>query len=235
MRLDTAAATPPSQARDAGSTAAFRRRLPTARIYCRPVCTGGAPRREPRAFTRARRRPSSRASARACAAARSSRRATPAWIPCGRPRAGGASRIEAGALNGGGVEGARRRAWADRPPAAARVEREFGVSPVGYAQTRGCCSRSAADRPAPAGHGEVALASGFSSVRRFNALFRRTRYRLNPKALRKPRRTGADADIGSSSPTCRPPLDWPALLAFLGEPRRRRRRGGQGSRSTAAR
>jgi AraC family transcriptional regulator of adaptative response / DNA-3-methyladenine glycosylase II len=63
--------------------------------------------------------------------------------------------------------------------------------------------------------GEVALASGFGSLRRFNALFAE-RYRLAPTAVRKSRRaTASDADIACEA-CYRPPLDWESLMGFLG-------------------
>ena len=63
----------------------------------------------------------------------------------------------------------------------------------------------------------VADASGFQSVRRFNALFRE-RYRLNPESLR--RRTNGtsrerQAPNLSLTLAYRPPLAWRPLLAFL--------------------
>ena len=61
--------------------------------------------------------------------------------------------------------------------------------------------------------GEVAFASGFSSLRRFNALFQE-RYRLNPTALRRSRLSGPPETL-SCEVACRPPLVLDALLAFL--------------------
>jgi AraC family transcriptional regulator of adaptative response / DNA-3-methyladenine glycosylase II len=72
----------------------------------------------------------------------------------------------------------------------------------------------------------VADASGFQSVRRFNALFR-DRYRLNPESLRRravSNGTKRAARAGEGQPgeanlrltmSYRPPLAWPALLGFL--------------------
>jgi AraC family transcriptional regulator of adaptative response / DNA-3-methyladenine glycosylase II len=61
---------------------------------------------------------------------------------------------------------------------------------------------------------EVALASGFASVRRFNALWKE-RYRMPPSRLRKdaairtlPARLGFELAY-------RPPYDWESMLAFL--------------------
>jgi AraC family transcriptional regulator of adaptative response / DNA-3-methyladenine glycosylase II len=65
---------------------------------------------------------------------------------------------------------------------------------------------------------EVAFASGFSSLRRFNDAFN-TRYRMPPTRLRKKAREGADA-LGQNE-TCtlrlsyRSPYDWNGILAFL--------------------
>ncbi len=61
---------------------------------------------------------------------------------------------------------------------------------------------------------DVAYASGFSSVRRFNHLFR-TRYRMNPGALRKPSLVTDGAESVSLKLAYRPPLEWDALLAFF--------------------
>jgi AraC family transcriptional regulator, regulatory protein of adaptative response / DNA-3-methyladenine glycosylase II len=62
---------------------------------------------------------------------------------------------------------------------------------------------------------EVALASGFQSVRRFNALFRK-RYRMNPSALRRHVEGGEQLDGLFFELSYRPPLDWASLLSFLG-------------------
>ena len=66
---------------------------------------------------------------------------------------------------------------------------------------------------------EVAFASGFGSVRRFNALFKQ-RYRLQPGRLRRHMRGAAAAapaaDALKFELSFRPPYDWPAVSAFLG-------------------
>ncbi len=66
---------------------------------------------------------------------------------------------------------------------------------------------------------EVAFASGFGSVRRFNALFKQ-RYRLRPSQLRGQLRQHASAsgaaDVLKFELSFRPPYDWPAVSAFLG-------------------
>ena len=61
---------------------------------------------------------------------------------------------------------------------------EFGVSPIEYAQTQRLllAKRLLTDTALPVT--EIALASGFASVRRFNALFK-ARYRMSPGRLRE--------------------------------------------------
>jgi AraC family transcriptional regulator of adaptative response / DNA-3-methyladenine glycosylase II len=63
---------------------------------------------------------------------------------------------------------------------------------------------------------EVAMASGFGSLRRFNFLFKE-RYRLTPSALRKGAAGGGDRDGGFTlSLGYRPPYRWDDMLRFLG-------------------
>ena len=65
---------------------------------------------------------------------------------------------------------------------------------------------------------EVAFASGFSSLRRFNDAFNR-RYRMPPTRLRKKATEDAAAIAESQTSTLqlsyRPPYDWKGILAFL--------------------
>jgi AraC family transcriptional regulator of adaptative response / DNA-3-methyladenine glycosylase II len=64
---------------------------------------------------------------------------------------------------------------------------------------------------------EVAYASGFGSLRRFNALFKQ-RYRLQPSQLRRHMRGGVppSADALNLELSFRPPYDWGAVSTFLG-------------------
>jgi AraC family transcriptional regulator of adaptative response / DNA-3-methyladenine glycosylase II len=60
---------------------------------------------------------------------------------------------------------------------------------------------------------DVAMASGFASLRRFNALLR-ARYRMTPGELRRSSASRA-ADQLAFEIAYRPPYDWPAIAAFL--------------------
>ena len=97
---------------------------------------------------------------------------------------------------------------------------EHGVTPLQYLQTRRLllAKQLLTDSRLPVT--QVALASGFRSVRRFNAAFAE-RYRLSPSRLRRdgaPASRGA-ADAGRVEMTLgwRPPLDAPSLLRFFAQ------------------
>lgn len=91
---------------------------------------------------------------------------------------------------------------------------EFGVAPVDYAQTQRLllAKRLLTDTGMPVV--DVAMASGFASLRRFNHLFRE-RYRMTPLQLRRDAGPAGDIDRLSFELAYRPPYDWEALVAFL--------------------
>jgi len=60
---------------------------------------------------------------------------------------------------------------------------------------------------------EIALASGFQSIRRFNEAFK-SRYRKSPSELRKTRSQNATDGLSLKIPI-RLPYDWPAVMAYL--------------------
>ena len=98
-------------------------------------------------------------------------------------------------------------------------EAALGVSPLQYLQTRRLllAKQLLTDTRLPVT--QVALSSGFGSVRRFNAAFA-THYGLNPSQLRRAGTPAAPGDAGlcgSIRLAYRPPLDVPALLAFFAQ------------------
>ncbi len=93
------------------------------------------------------------------------------------------------------------------------------VSPLQYLQTRRLllAKQLLTDTQLPVT--QVALSSGFGSVRRFNAAFA-AHYGLNPSQLRRAGAPAAPGDAGlcgSIRLAYRPPLDVPALLAFFAQ------------------
>ena len=117
-------------------------------------------------------------------------------------------------LEEGGIEALAGRIGITSRHLRRLFDAEFGVSPIEYAQTQRLllAKRLLTDTSLPVL--DVALASGFRSLRRFNALIR-TRYRMPPSRLRK---DAAPVTLPSSMGfelAYRPPYDWDAMLGFL--------------------
>ncbi|MCU5774217.1 helix-turn-helix domain-containing protein [Erwiniaceae bacterium BAC15a-03b] len=98
------------------------------------------------------------------------------------------------------------------------VQKELGVSPVEIRQTRRLLLAKQLLTETRLPVTEVAFASGFSSLRRFNDAFN-AQYRLSPSRLRKEAADDSHPFMASETSTLqlsyRPPYDWQAMLAFL--------------------
>ena len=211
-------------ARDARFDGIFFVGITSTGIYCRPVCPA-------KVSYPNRRRFFNTAAAAEQAGYRPCLRCRPELAP-GRavldavPRLAtiAAHRISAGALNGRGVPDLARELGVSERHLRRALEREIGVSPVELAQT--CrlllAKRLLAETSLPVTR--IAFASGFQSLRRFNAIFRE-RYRMSPVALRRgtpgapshraPSASDASPDYVQLSLAYRSPLDWAALLGFF--------------------
>ena len=97
-------------------------------------------------------------------------------------------------------------------------EQQLRVSPLQYLQTRKllAAKQLLTDTALPVS--QVALASGFGSLRRFNAAVQQ-RYGLSPSQMRQGANSGTGLAAGSSRARLfwRPPLDANALFAFLAQ------------------
>lgn len=203
------------RARDARFDGRFFVAVSSTRIYCRPVCTVKPPRRENCRFY-----PS--AAAAESGGFRPCLRCRPELAPGNasvdattRLAQAAASLIEDRTLEEGNLEAiAGRLGITDRHLRRA-FGAEFGVSPVAFAQTQRLllAKRLLTDTALPVT--EIAFASGFGSVRRFNALFKQ-RYRLQPQQLRRAAPAADAPDTFHFELSFRPPYDWTALRAFLG-------------------
>ena len=102
------------------------------------------------------------------------------------------------------------------------LTKQLGVSPIQLMQTRRLLLAKQLLTDTKLSINEVALASGFKSLRRFNSLFKE-RYRLSPTALRKDSRktTGSECTFRLSY---RPPFCWDSILRYF---RRRYYRGAE--------
>jgi AraC family transcriptional regulator of adaptative response / DNA-3-methyladenine glycosylase II len=123
-------------------------------------------------------------------------------------------RIEGGALNEISVpELAAQMGISDRHLRRV-IQDEFGVSPNKLLETQRLLTAKLLLTDTSMPVTEVAYASGFASLRRFNDAFK-TNYRLNPSQFRRGAGRSKAADRFVFDLAYRPPLDWEALLHFL--------------------
>jgi AraC family transcriptional regulator of adaptative response / DNA-3-methyladenine glycosylase II len=187
----------------------------STRIYCRPICPAQTP-------GRARCRFFPGAATAEQAGFRPCLRCRPELAPgnapmdaVGRTARLAATRIGAGVMNDeGNLETLAGEMGVSSRHLRRVLRQEFGVSPVELAQTHRLLLAKQLLTETALPIIDVAFASGFASVRRFNALFR-SRYRLTPLDLRK--RKGAESRDQSIRLTLsyRPPFAWDSMLHFL--------------------
>src|SRR5262249_52676611 len=98
------------------------------------------------------------------------------------------------------------------------VQKELGVAPLQLLLTRRLLLAKQLLTETRLPVTDVAFASGFSSLRRFNDAFS-LRYRMPPTRLRRQANEGAGAIGAGTTSTLqlayRPPYDWNGVLAFL--------------------
>jgi AraC family transcriptional regulator of adaptative response / DNA-3-methyladenine glycosylase II len=189
-------------------------------IYCRSICPARTAKEE-----NVRYFPSAAAAAEAglrpCLRCRPEcSPGTPAWLGTSATVSRALRLISESALEDGGIESLAERLGIGGRHLRRLFLQHLGASPVAVAQTRRLhfAKKLIDDSRLPMS--EVALASGFGSIRRFNAAFRKT-YNRTPTQLRKLGRLVANVSADLSNDEYRfvlrfrPPFDWAALLAFL--------------------
>jgi AraC family transcriptional regulator of adaptative response / DNA-3-methyladenine glycosylase II len=181
-------------------------------IYCRPVCSGRTPKRENCTFHRS-------AAAAEAAGFRPCLRCRPELAPGmaavdaqARLARHAASLIESAPEAGEGLETVARRLGVTHRHLRRVFGAEFGVSPVAFAQTQRLLLAKRLLTDTDLSVTEVALASGFGSLRRFNALFR-SRYQLTPTDLRRRAPVARPMDALRFEVAYRPPYDWARQVA----------------------
>jgi AraC family transcriptional regulator of adaptative response / DNA-3-methyladenine glycosylase II len=188
----------------------------TTGVYCRPVCPARTPRRDRCQFF-------ANAAAAENAGFRPCLRCRPELAPgnavidsANRIASSAAQRIEAGALNEAGIDELAAEFGVSSRQLRRVVKRELGVTPTELAQTQRLllAKHLLTDSALPAI--EIAFASGFSSVRQFNAIFRE-RYGLSPTALRRSQSSRTAGQALTVRLGFRPPMAWPLLLKFLAD------------------
>lgn len=210
------------KARDARFDGSFFTGVTSTGIYCRPVCKVRTPRRENCRFF-----------------GHAAQAESAGFRPCLRCRPELAPQALTWSIQDASAILARQAArlldepdaWGDEAPTVERLaarlgvsdrhvrrifEAHLGVSPVQYLQTRRLLTAKQllADTDLPIT--QVALVSGYASVRRFNAAFVE-HYGLNPTQLR---REGTNRKTSRTQGTAvrlgyRPPYDVQAMLGFF--------------------
>jgi AraC family transcriptional regulator of adaptative response / DNA-3-methyladenine glycosylase II len=189
----------------------------TTGIYCRPICPARTPKRVNVTFF-ATATAAQGAGFRPCLRCRPE--ASPdlaAWRGTSNTVARALALIETGALDGDDMAGLADRLGVGERQLRRLFRRHLGASPVAVAQTRRVLLAKQLLHQTRLSMTQVALASGFGSVRRFNETFQAL-YDRPPASLR--RGAGEDAPttggewINLTLPY-RPPYDWDGLIAFL--------------------
>src|SRR4051812_12624830 len=216
MRLDAAACYRAVLARDARYDGRFYTCVKTTGIYCRPICPARPPRRENCCFV-----PTAAAAQesgyRPCLRCRpESSPDLDAWRGTSATVSRALKLIEGGALDRDDVASLAQRLAIGERQLRRLFRQHIGAAPVMVAQTRRVLLAKQLIHQTRLPMIDVALASGFGSVRRFNETFQRL-YRRAPGELR---RQGAEATT-SPAPEVplllpyRPPYDWDAMIRFL--------------------
>jgi AraC family transcriptional regulator of adaptative response / DNA-3-methyladenine glycosylase II len=185
-------------------------------IYCRPICPVRTVKEE-----NARYFPTAAAAAEAgyrpCLRCRpESSPGTPAWLGTSTTVSRALRLISESALEDAGVNGLAARLGIGSRQLRRLFVQHLGASPIAVAKTRRLHFAKKLIDETNLPMGQIALASGFGSVRRFNAAFQQT-YNRTPSQIRR------FAHFSSPQPEneylfrlhFRPPFHWNALLAFL--------------------
>jgi AraC family transcriptional regulator, regulatory protein of adaptative response / DNA-3-methyladenine glycosylase II len=187
----------------------------TTGIYCRPICPARTPKFENVSFY-----PSAagaqEAGFRPCLRCRPETSPDLAfWRGTSNTVSRALALIEAGGLDEADVEGLANRLGVGARQLRRLFHKHVGASPIAVAQTRRVLLAKQLIHETSLPMAQVALASGFNSVRRFNEIFLQL-FGRSPATLRRGRdKTRYEAGALSVRLAYRPPYDWDAMLSFL--------------------
>jgi AraC family transcriptional regulator of adaptative response / DNA-3-methyladenine glycosylase II len=189
----------------------------TTGIYCRPICPARTPKPQNMTFypTAAA---AQEAGYRPCLRCRPE--ASPdlgAWRGTSNTVSRALALIEAGAMDTGDVDALAARLGVGERQLRRLFRQHLGASPVSVAQTRRVLLAKQLIQETRLPMGEVALAAGFGSVRRFNETFQQL-FGRPPGELRRSRQEEVPAAEGIVVRLpYRPPFDWDAIIGFLAD------------------
>lgn len=216
MNLDRGVCYRALRTRDARFDGRFFVAVRSTRIYCRPICPARLPRLENCEFV-------------ACAAAaqemgfRPCQRCrpetspgTPAWLGTSATVSRALRLIAEGALDKGSLDALAARLGVGARHLRRLFEKHLGASPLAVAHTRRALFAKQLIDSTDLPMSEIAPASGFSSIRRFNDSILRS-YHCAPTELRRRRRRLRDVPDSEIHLRLayRQPFQWESLLSFL--------------------
>jgi AraC family transcriptional regulator, regulatory protein of adaptative response / DNA-3-methyladenine glycosylase II len=218
MDIDSRICSQARISRDARFDGRFFVGVLSTRIYCRPICPVRTV-KEPnvRCFLTAA--AAAEAGYRPCLRCRpESSPGTPAWLGTSNTVSRALRLISESTMENEGLEKFAARLGIGSRQLRRLFLRHLGASPTAVAKTQRLHFAKKLIDETNLPMAQIALASGFGSVRRFNAAFRKT-YNRTPNQIRRL------AHFASVQPEneylirlhFRPPFHWDALLAFLAE------------------
>ncbi|MEM7503242.1 MAG: AlkA N-terminal domain-containing protein [Pseudomonadota bacterium] len=203
-------------ARDARFDGQFFIGVRTTGIYCRPICPANSPKSENVTFFPSA-AAASEAGYRPCLRCRpETAPGSPAWSGTSTTVRRGLRLIAAGALDDGNVEALSDRLGVTSRHLRRLFAQHLGASPLAVAHTQRLhfAKRLIDETRMPMG--DISIAAGYGSVRRFNDAFRKS-YGRSPRELR--RFTDGDDPDASATLTVRlpyrQPFDWLHATSFF--------------------
>ena len=188
----------------------------TSGVYCRPICPARAPlERNVRYFPTAA--AAAEAGFRPCLRCRpEASPGTPAWLGTSITVARALRLISESAIEDGGVDGLAERLGIGSRHLRRLFLRYLGATPLAIAHTRRLQFAKKLIDETGLPMGQIAIAAGFGSVRRFNSAFHDV-YHRTPTQIRRLARVSADLPENEYSFRLRfrPPFQWHKLLEFL--------------------
>lgn len=214
MELDPAVCYRAVRARDVRHDGRFFTCVKTTGIYCRPICPARPPKLENCRFVRTA-AAAQEAGFRPCLRCRpESSPDLDAWRGTSATVSRALKLIEGGALDEDDVASLADRLEIGERQLRRLFRRHIGAAPVTVAQTRRVLLAKQLLHQTDLPMIEVALASGFGSVRRFNETFQRL-YQRPPSELRQHATAASPAPEISLLLPYRPPYDWTTMIHFL--------------------
>ncbi len=205
-------------ARDSRFDGVFYTAVSSTGIYCRPICPAPPPRPENVVYF-----PTASAAAEAgfrpCLRCRpEAAPGTPAWNGASTTVARAMTLIREGALNENGVEELALKLGVGGRHLRRLFKQHLGASPSAVAMTNRVLFAKKLVHETDMPMTEIGLASGFGSIRRFNAAFRKV-YGKSPSDFRKKdllvQEGSAAAFQCALMLPYSPPYDWPGMLSFF--------------------